>query len=119
MADLTVESLRTFILVLIGLAAVIVSIDKGIEVVQKWRGVKARQEREQAEERRFTTIENRLARCETRLEQGDAKFGSIEEDSRHTLMVLNAMLMHFISGNDHDRLKAVKNELDTYMTSRR
>lgn len=119
MTDVTAGNLNAAIAFLLGIAAILVSLDKGIDVIQKWRGVKQKQEAAQATETRFVSIETRLSACETRLEKGDAKFDDVAEDGRHTLMVLNAMLMHFISGNDHEKLKSVKTELDTYMATRR
>ena len=119
MTDITAGNLYAAIAFLLGIAAILVSFDKGMEVIQKWRGVKRKKEQEQAIEDRFSGIETRISACETRLEKGDAKFDDVAEDGRHTLLVLNAMLMHFISGNDHDKLKSVKTELDTYMATRR
>lgn len=119
MENLTIENLQTFVVVLLGIASVLVALDKGFEVVQKWRGVKSKQAQADAMETRFKGIEDRLKDCEERLEKGDQMFDNVAEDSRHTLMVLNAMLMHFISGNDHEKLKSVKNELDNYLADRR
>jgi len=119
MDNITLANLQSAILLIIGIAGILVSIDKGIEVIQKWRGTKARKAAEKATDERFIKLEERLQACEDRLERGDQKFSYIEEDSKHTLMALNAMLMHFISGNDHEKLKSVKSELDKYMSERR
>lgn len=119
LTDVTAGNLYAAIAFLLGIAAILVSLDKGIEVVQKWRGVKQKQEQAQATEIRFAGIETRLSACESRLEKGDVKFDEVAEDGRHTLLVLNALLMHFISGNNHEKLKSVKTELDTYMATRR
>ena len=40
LTDVTAGNLYAAIAFLLGIAAILVSLDKGIEVVQKWRGVK-------------------------------------------------------------------------------
>ena len=119
MEDLTFANLQVAGIVVLAVIALLVSLDKGFDVIQKWRGVKTKQQEKKELSDRLVSIETRITQCEDRLEKGDAKFTSTEEDSKHMLVALNAMLMHMISGNDHDKLKAVKAELDTYMASRR
>ena len=119
MEDLTFANLQVAGVVILAVIAILISLDKGFDVIQKWRGVKAKQHEKKELGERLNKIENRINQCEKRLEKGDEKFTSTEEDSKHMLVALNAMLMHMISGNDHEKLKAVKAELDTYMATRR
>ena len=56
-------------------------------------------------------LDGRLSGCEERLRRGDS-------DMVQLLTALNAMLMHFISGNDHEKLRGVKEGLDRYLAGR-
>ena len=60
----------------------------------------------------------RLDGFESRLNKNDEATRRVGQDMVQILNVLDAMLMHFISGNDHDKLKAVKTQLDQYKNER-
>ena len=73
----------------------------------------------------LTEIKNRLSVCEgevndikQRLEEGEKNFGKISKDTEQIMNVLDGMLMHFISGNDKEKLRSVKEELDHYKNAR-
>ena len=118
MQGLTLTNFQATILFVIAACALLYAIWKGIEALRKLTRADERKAREDAVNARFNAIERRLTDAEERLERGDEKFRNISEDSEQTLTVLNAMLMHFISGNDHDKLKETKTALDTYLAKR-
>ncbi len=118
MADLTAGNLTVFMLVLLGIAAVIVSIDKGIEAWNHLAGKKEKAEKEKQITERLGGLEDRVRECETRLHRGDEKFRSSSEDMTMVLEILNAVLLHMYSGNDHDKLRDTIGKLNSYMTKR-
>lgn len=60
----------------------------------------------------------RLDSHERRLNDQEKNLAKISRDTEQIMNVLDGMLMHFISGNDQERLKTVKSELDHYKNSR-
>ena len=118
MGDFTPDNIRGFVLVLLGIAAVIVSIDKGIEAWNHLRGTKEKAAKEQKTNERITAIEGRVTACEERLKRGDEKFRSTSADMTMVLEILSAVLLHMYSGNDHDELKKTIDKLNTYMSKR-
>lgn len=60
----------------------------------------------------------RLDSHEMRLNEQEKGLQRISRDNAQIMDVLDAMLMHFITGNGQDHLKAVKNDLDRYKNSR-
>lgn len=91
---------------------------KGAEALGKLTHAAEKKAAEAAQNARLDEVEKRLDACEARLEKGDKQFADTREDMTQTLTVLNAMLMHFISGNDHEKLKGVKESLDIYLSVR-
>lgn len=96
----------------------IAAIWKGVEAIHKLARTDERAEKEHAQNAAIADLNARMTRCEERLAKGDVQFGESRTDMTQMLNVLNAMLMHFISGNDHDKLRDVKKELDTYLAGR-
>jgi hypothetical protein len=91
---------------------------KGVEAIHKLARTDERAAHEQAQNAAIADLTARVGKCEERLEKGDQQFVNSREDMTKTLTVLNAMLMHFNSGNDHEKLKDVKNDLDSYLMHR-
>ena len=118
MSDMTLDNIQAFVLVLLGLAAIIVSIDKGIEAWNHLRGTKEKAAKERAVHERITAVEGRITACEERLKRGDDKFRSTSADMTMVLEILSAVLLHMYSGNDHDELKKTIDKLNTYMSKR-
>lgn len=110
--------------ILIAAAAVITvsSLIKAIwGAIESWRKITHADEKAAAEATQNAEIEElkgRVAKCEERLRKGDQQFADTRSDMTQTLTVLNALLMHFISGNDHEKLRDVKKDLDNYLTGR-
>ena len=125
----TLTNLQATIVFVVGFLVLAAVVWKGVEALVNLFGVNKRKAKEKAIEDRFIAIQNmvteqfdalekRLTDAENRLDKGDQKFKAIREDSEQTLNVLNAMLMHFISGNDHEKLKETKSGLDSYLSRR-
>ena len=55
---------------------------------------------------------------EARLQLGDKRFDLQNDDMGHLLNTQMALMLHFVSGNDHDKLKEQINALGEYMTER-
>ena len=55
---------------------------------------------------------------EARLQLGDKRFELQSDDMGQTLSTLQALLVHFITGNDHDRLREQLTGLNNYMGQR-
>lgn len=110
-------SLQTTILFLLGVLAVFVAVDKGLDAFRHlFLARKDKWEASQLE--RLERAENRLKQHDERLEAGDRRFDLLAEDLAQVLSVDNALLMHEITGNGIEKLKTVKSELDAYMASR-
>ena len=118
MDDLTIDNIRAFALVLLGIAAIVVSIDKGIEAWNHLRGTKEKAAKEKAVHERIAAVEGRVTACEERLKRVDEKFRSTSADMTMVLEILNALLLHMYSGNDHDALRNTIDKLNSYMSKR-
>ena len=59
-----------------------------------------------------------MKKVEARLSLGDKRFELQSDDMGHMLNTQMALMMHFYSGNDHDKLKDQITALTEYMTER-
>ena len=59
-----------------------------------------------------------MSRIETRLEAGNRRFKAQSADMGQVLQTLSALQMHFISGNDKEKLQESNKELTAYMNQR-
>lgn len=119
MEQLTMENLRAACYFLLGLAAVLVSIDKGIDAWKHLRGTDEKAKKERTANDHMSNLDTRITACEKRLKEGDEKFDAYSKDTGMMLNVLNVMLMHMITGNSAEKLKEIKSSLDAYMAQRR
>lgn len=117
MEQLTSDSLRTVILFLIGIASVLVSLQKGIEAYHSLFRKKT-EDRERKQDERLTALETNVGDLKARLDKGDKQFEKLRDDIKELLDIQNVVLMHMITGNSTDKLKQTKEQLDTYMTKR-
>lgn len=104
--------------VIASLCALLAALWKGVEALRKLLRTEEKAAAEAAQNAKISELEIRVTRCEERLERGDKQFSNSREDMTQVLTILSAMMMHFISGNDHKKLTEVKNELDQYMARR-
>ena len=67
---------------------------------------------------RLDNLESDMQECQRRLNEGDGNFRTVKNDLAQVMDVLDGLLMHFISGNDKEKLKSVKADLDHYKSRR-
>jgi len=104
---ITFDSVLYTVALIVAASGVLVAIVKGIEA---WKKISVRD--------RVKALEGRMAKVEARLQIGDKRFELQSDDMGQTLNTLQALLIHFISGNDHDRLRDQLQDLTTYMSDR-
>ena len=93
--------------VIVAFFAVLVAVVKGVEA---WKKISLRD--------RVKGLEMRMDACEKRLRRGDKIFKQQSDDLGQVLVTMQGLLLHFITGNDHERLKETNEELTAYMAER-
>lgn len=106
-AGITFESVIYVIALLVAAAGVLVALVKGWEA---WKKISVRD--------RVKDLEGRMAKVEARLLLGDKRFDLQNDDMGHLLNTQMALMIHFVSGNDHDKLKEQITALSDYMATR-
>ena len=104
---ITFDSILYTVALIVAVSGVLVAIVKGVEA---WKKISVRD--------RVKALEGRMTKAEARLQLGDKRFELQSDDMGQTLNTLQALLIHFISGNDHDRLRDQLQDLTTYMSDR-
>lgn len=106
-AGLTFDSILYVIAVLVAASGILVALVKGWEAYKK---VSLRD--------KVKKLEGRMEKVEARLKLGDKRFDLQNDDMGHLLNTQMALMLHFVSGNDHDKLKEQIESLSEYMTQR-
>ena len=106
-AVITWDSVIYIVAVLVAISGVLVALVKGWEA---WKKISVRD--------RVKALEGRMSKVEARLKLGDKRFDLSNDDMGHLLNTQQALLLHFISGNDHERLRTQLTELGNYMAER-
>lgn len=106
-AGITFESVIYVIALAVAVSGVLVALVKGWEAYKK---ISVRD--------RVRQLEGRMEKVEARLKLGDKRFDLQNDDMGHMLNTQQALLLHFISGNDHERLRTQLTELGNYMAER-
>ena len=88
-------------------AGVLVALVKGWEA---WKKISVRD--------KVKSLERRMTKVEARLSLGDKRFELQNDDMGAMLATQQALLLHFISGNDHDKLRTELTNLSNYMNQR-
>ena len=112
---------NTILVIIAGIviiAEIISAIAKGKEGWQNISGAKKRANEMATVNSRLDTLETDMAECQRRLGEGDSNFKAVRRDLAHVMDVLDGLLLHFISGNDKEKLKSVKEDLDHYKSRR-
>ena len=136
---ITPAMLWNFVLVLLGLCAVVILVYKVIEIGRKEHARKVQHQRLNGQDltdeiadkvmkklepqlkkidEKLASDKERLDSHERRLNQNDADLERIGQNTEKMLDVMDGLLMHFISGNDTEKLKMVKADLDHYKNSK-
>lgn len=116
--ELNAGTILVALAVVVVLAEVISALAKGKKSLGELSGRDQRQAEMTAVKAEIRDLKTRVTDCENRLEQGDRKFDDTRADLKQVLDTLNAMLLHFISGNDKENLKKVKESMDNYLSGR-
>jgi uncharacterized membrane protein affecting hemolysin expression len=106
-AGITFDMIIYVIAVLVALSGVLAALVKG------WESYKKISVRD-----KVRSLERRMDKVEARLSLGDKRFDLQSEDLGHLLNTQQAMMLHFISGNDHDKLREQITALGEYMSQR-
>lgn len=106
-ASFSWNSVIYVIAVLVAVSGVLVALVKGWEAYKK---ISVRD--------RVKSLERRLDKVEARLSLGDKRFDLQNDDMGHLLNTQMALMLHFVSGNDHDKLREQISALSQYMTER-
>ena len=108
-----VKQALTFENVLISIAVIVLGfgiIKAIVSGVEAWKKISVRD--------RVKNLESRMAVVESRLEAGNRRFSHQSEDMGQILQTLSALQIHFITGNDHDKLRESNEQLVAYMNHR-
>ena len=71
-----------------------------------------------AQDERLETLESWKRDVEIRLTRGDMHFKTIDEGNKVTQKAILALIDHGINGNDVDKLKKAKANLEDYLTDK-
>ena len=104
---ITFDSILYIVAVLVAVAGVLVALVKGWEAYKK---ISIRD--------RVKDLEGRMSKVEARLNLGNKRFDLQNDDMGHLLNTQMALMIHFVSGNDHDKLNEQINALSRYMSER-
>ena len=135
---ITPAMLWNFVLVALGLCAVVILVYKVIEIARKEHERKVKNKQLNGKDLtdeiadkvmaklkpQFDRIDEKLASDkerldshERRLNKNESELDRIGENTEKILDAMDGLLMHFISGNDVEKLRNVKTELDHYKNS--
>lgn len=106
-ATITLDGILYIFAVAVAVCVAISSIYKGWEALKK---ISVRD--------RVKALEGRLDKVEARLQLGDKRFELQSDDMGAMLATQQALLVHFITGNDHTKLKDELQNLNNYMNQR-
>ena len=106
-APLTVDSIVYVVAWVVAVSGVLVAIVKGWEA---WKKISLRD--------RVKNLETEMGKVKSRLRLGDQRFALQSDDMGQILTTMQSLLIHFISGNDHNVLKANLDGLNKYMNQR-
>lgn len=136
---ITPAMLWNFVLVLLGLCAVVILVYKVIEIIRKEHERKQQKAQlngkdltdeiadkvleklkpqlEKIDEK-LASDKERLDSHERRLNKDEADLDRIGENTEKILDAMDGLLLHFITGNSVENLRQVKSELDHYKNSK-
>lgn len=104
---ITFDSVLYAVALVVAISGVLAALVKGWE---SWKKISLRD--------RVRALEGRMASVESRLQLGDKRFELTSDDMGHLLNTQMALMIHFVSGNDHDKLREQIDSLSQYMAER-
>ena len=106
-AGLSWNSVIYAVAVIVAVAGVLVALVKGWEAYRK---ISVRD--------RVKRLETEMGKVKSRLRLGDQRFALQSDDMGQILTTMQSLLIHFISGNDHNLMRENLDGLNTYMANR-
>ena len=104
---ITFDGILYAVALVVAVCGVLAALVKGVESYKK---ISVRD--------RVKSLEGRMTKVESRLQLGDKRFELQQDDMGHLLNTQMALLIHFVSGNDHDKLREQIDQLSDYMAQR-
>ena len=111
---ITFDSILYVVALIVAVSGILVAIVKGWEA---WKKISVR-DKVTTLEGRVSSLEGRMKKVEARLQLGDKRFELQNDDMGAMLATQQALLLHFITGNDHKKLQDELAKLNSYMTQR-
>lgn len=115
---LDLQTVLLALAVVLLIANTITTLNKGKKDWSELSGADRRNQEIAAIKNRVTALETSMSAVEQRLTEGENNFEKIRKDTGQIMDVLDGLLLHFISGNDREKLKSVKQDLDHYKNTR-
>ena len=115
---ISVETVLLAVAVILLLAQTISTLAKGKKDWMELSGANRRNAEITDLKSRVTTLETDMRAVEQRLSEGETNFKKIRKDTGQIMDVLDGLLLHFISGNNVEKLRSVKADLDHYKNNR-
>ena len=106
-AAFTWDSVIYAVALIVAVAGVLVALVKGWAA---WKKISVRD--------KVKSLERRMTAVEARLQLGDKRFELQNDDMGAMLATQQALLLHFITGNDHEKLRNELKNLSDYMNQR-
>ena len=105
--SITWDNVLMVVAFVVAVSGVLVAVVKGYEA---WKKISLRD--------RVKKLEGDMSKVQERLRLGDKRFELQSDDSGQILGIMQALLLHFITGNDHDKLKEQLTQTTNYMNER-
>lgn len=115
---LDLQTVLLALAVVLLIANTITTLNKGKKDWSELSGADRRNQEIAAIKNRVTALETTMGAVEQRLTEGENNFEKIRKDTGQIMDVLDGLLLHFISGNDREKLRSVKQNLDHYKNTR-
>lgn len=111
---LTFDSILIALAVILLILGLIKALVSGVEA---WKKISLR-DRVKSLEDKYQGLQGEITEINERLEAGNRRFNHQSEDMGQILQTLSALQIHFLTGNDHEKLRQSNEELVAYMNHR-
>lgn len=104
MENITPDQLMNTVVVLLAIFAAIVTVDKVIDIIKKWRAP-------------TTDVTKKLDADKKRLDEHEESIRKLQEGSRVQLTALQAMLDHELHNGNTEQMQNARDEIYRYLQS--
>jgi hypothetical protein len=111
--QITFDGLKNTLLVVLAIAVAIYTLGKAIDTIRGWR--KPKTDAEAGTNKTLADHQKMLDADKRRLDAHDEQISETRDMSRAMCQALNALLMHEITGNSAEKLRAAKDGIDAYL----